>query len=81
MLSTGLPTFVSAAAQPCQTLLAIILALGHQSWEDASFEVYLYAASIRSIRVSGYLTLGVLEEHKLTSGMIWTPLTHHSISQ
>lgn len=56
-------TFISAALPTCPALPAIILALSHQSWEEASFGgVHFYAASIRSTHISGYLPLCVVKE-------------------
>lgn len=73
--STGLQTCISAAAPTCPALPAIILALGHQSWEEASFGgVHFYGASIRSIHISGCLPLCVVKEAYVCA-YIWSFLS------
>jgi len=54
---------IQIAASTYPALPAIILALGHQSWGEASFwGVNFYATGIRSLHISGCLPLHVLTE-------------------
>lgn len=55
-------TFIPAPAPTCLALPAIILALSHQPWEEASFGgVHFYAAGIKSVLISGYLSLHLVK--------------------